>query len=204
MSASETVMKPRLVLASASPRRRELLGRIVRAFEVVVADVDEDALTVADPWQTAERLAEAKAVVVAAGHPKALVIGSDTVVAFQGVGGWTQLAKPADPEDAVRMLLTLSGQTHVVITGVSLVQGAEVDTFSVTSRVTFRSLEPEEVRAYVATGEPMDKAGAYAIQGGAAKFVERLEGSLENVIGLPLEELQKRLAGRDESALDPP
>ena len=178
-----------VVLASGSPRRRELLARLVPEFEVVVADVDEEALTVADPFETAERLAEAKARAVALLRPGCLVVGGDTVVAVDG----EQLAKPRDPEDARRMLRALAGRRHVVATGVSLVSPQGVQTFHERTWVTFRPLTEGEIEAYVATGEPMDKAGAYAIQGGAAGFVAQREGSESNVVGLPLERLAEAL-----------
>ena len=177
-----------VVLAIGSPRRRELLARLIPEFEVLVADVDEEALTVPDPFETAERLAEAKARAVARLRPEALVIGGDTVVAL----GETQLAKPKDEADARRMLRALSGRRHVVATGVSLVSPQGVETFHDRTWVVFRDLTDDEIAAYVATGEPMDKAGAYAIQGGAAGFVASREGSESNVIGLPLELLEAR------------
>lgn len=184
-----------MVLASASPRRRELLKELVPEFEVVPADVDEDALTRLDPWVTARELAMAKARVVARLRPEALVIGSDTVVAVDsGLEYPVQLAKPRDEEDAMRMLRLLSGRQHMVITGVALVRGLIEEVSADTTRVSFRELTEGEIRTYVGTGEPMDKAGAYAIQGGAAAFVERTEGSISNVIGLPLELLAKMFA----------
>jgi septum formation protein len=183
-----------VVLASASPRRRELLAKIVPDFEVMTADVDEEALTVADPWETAERLAQAKARKVATLRPDARVIAGDTVVALPDGTGYEQLAKPASREDAARILSRLSGRTHLVITGICIFEGDRARTFSATSRVTFRDLDQAQIDAYVATGEPMDKAGAYAIQGGAADFVERLEGSFDNVVGLPVEALREELA----------
>lgn len=182
-----------IVLASGSPRRRELLKELIPEFEVVVADVDEEALTVEDPFETAERLAEAKALAVSALRPDALVIGGDTVVALED---GTQLAKPRDAEDARRMLRALSGNTHVVATGIALVSSEGVKIFHDRTHVTFRELAEDEVAAYVATGEPMDKAGAYAIQGGAASFVTLRRGSESNVIGLPLEKLRDALAGQ--------
>lgn len=183
-----------VILASASPRRRELFAELVPEFSIVVADVDEEALTSADPWRTAEDLAQAKASAVSARHPEAVVIGGDTVVAVQQDGLWVQLAKPRDEEDAVRMLRTLSGREHVVVTGVSLVWPTGGQTFSETTRVRFRDLSEEEIRRYVRTGEPMDKAGGYAIQGGAANFVIACDGSRSNVIGLPMEALERELA----------
>lgn len=182
-------MRLPVVLASGSPRRRELLKRLISDFEVVVADVDEEALTVTDPFETAERLAEAKAQAVAPLRPGALVIGADTVVALDG----EQFAKPRDAADARRMLRTLSGRTHVVATGVCLLQPKATMVFHDRTLVAFRELSEAEIADYVATGEPMDKAGAYAIQGGAAGFVARREGSESNVIGLPLEALEAAL-----------
>jgi septum formation protein len=179
----------RVILASASPRRRELLASLFASFEVIVSDVDEEALTVSDPWETATSLAEAKAGAVARRHPDALVIGADTVVAL----GNDQLAKPSSKEEAVAMLRQLSGQTHVVITGVATVLNGHLRSFSDTTHVSFRPLCEEEILRYVSSGEPMDKAGAYAIQGGAAGFVSAREGSLTNVIGLPLEALTSHL-----------
>jgi septum formation protein len=191
-----------VVLASASPRRHELLRQIVDSFEVVVSNVDEEALTVPDPWLTAEALSLAKASAVAALRPKSLVIGGDTVVSIDDGGSFAQLSKPKDQQEAARMLMLLSGRTHQVITGVSLIVQGVSETFSVTTSVAFRALTEKEARDYVATGEPMDKAGAYAIQGGAAGFVQGLEGSLTNVIGLPIEELSLRL-NRIARALTP-
>lgn len=183
----------RLVLASGSPRRKELLARLVPRFEIVVSDVDEEALTVADPIATAEGLAEAKARAVFALRPDALVIGADTVVFL----GDEQLAKPRDADDAKRMLRALSGRTHTVATGVSLVSPQGATTFHDKTEVTFRDLDDAEIDAYVATGEPMDKAGAYAIQGGGAAFVLHRQGSESNVVGLPLERLRERLLSHD-------
>ncbi|RYG22863.1 septum formation protein Maf [bacterium] len=178
-----------VVLASGSPRRRELLRELIPDFEVLTSDVDEDALTVEDPFETAERLAESKARAIHALRPEALVIGGDTVVALEG----EQFAKPKDVEDAKRMIRALSGRTHVVATGISLVSPEGVQTFHDKTYVTFRDLSDDEIAAYVATGEPMDKAGAYAIQGGAAGFVTKRDGSESNVIGLPLERLREYL-----------
>lgn len=191
------VPKYPVVLASASPRRQELLKQLFSEFEVIPADLNEDALTVKDPWETAKRLALAKAKAVAVQRPDALVIGSDTVVALPSFESTIQLAKPADDQDAVRMLAALSGKSHWVITGVALVSpDFEVVDADETS-VTFRDLEQSEIEEYVATGEPMDKAGAYAIQGGAAGFVANTKGSLSNVIGLPLEQVQRMLKNLD-------
>ena len=176
-----------VVLASASPRRRELLSKLIEKFEVVVSDVDEEALTVVNPVATSKKLARAKARAVAAIRPNALVIGADTVVYF----GNEQFAKPTSTEDAVRMLERLSGRRHKVSTAVCVICGNAEMTGAFQTGVWFRDLTPEEISAYVATGEPMDKAGGYAIQGGAAGFVAKIEGSMDNVIGLPLDGLER-------------
>jgi septum formation protein len=183
-----------VVLASGSPRRRQLLAELIPDFEILVADADEEPILGEDPWQLATRLAELKAKLVHTLRPQSLVIGGDTVVTYDDEG-WKLLAKPDDPDHACRMLRALSGRDHKVITGVCVAWPNGVRTFSDTSTVTFRKLNEEEIRAYVAGGEPMDKAGAYAIQGGAAPFVERFEGSLSNIIGLPLEALTENLRG---------
>lgn len=185
-----------VVLASGSPRRRELLARLVPEFEVVVPDVDEAALAQEDPWGTAESLALAKAKRVAESRRQHIVIGGDTVVAVacdEGETRFAQLGKPADAAEARAMLRRLSGRSHLVITGVAVCTPHGSEVFSETSRVRFRELGDPEIDAYAASGEPMDKAGAYAIQGGAAAFVESVEGSFSNVVGLPVEALAERL-----------
>lgn len=182
-----------VVLASGSPRRQELLRGLVEEFTVDRADVDETPVPGETPWQTAERLAALKAAAVFERRPDSLVIGGDTVVALMERGEYALLAKPLDAEDATRMLRRLSGKDHLVITGVALQRPFSTDVFSVTTTVWFRELSDQEIADYVATGEPMDKAGAYAIQGGAKAFVERYEGSLTNVIGFPVEEIGERL-----------
>ncbi|MDR3688740.1 MAG: Maf family protein [Fimbriimonas sp.] len=183
-----------VVLASGSPRRQDLLRTLVESFEIVVSDVDEDALTVDDPFVTAESLASAKARTVAMIRPDSLVIGGDTVVALPISGGtYRQFAKPKSAQDACEMLGALSGKTHLVITGISLVWPGGQTTFSDRTNVTFRSMTANEIAAYVATGIPMDKAGGYAIQDGADRFVVRVDGSQSNVIGLPMEKLERTL-----------
>ena len=182
-----------LVLASASPRRRELLAKAGAAFRVLPAEIDEAPL----PGETAEalvrRLAREKAGTVASrlGRAPHWVLGADTVV----VVGDDILGKPADAEHAEQLLGRLLGRTHRVVTGVAVVATATGQTHSrvVTSRVTMRPADAAEIRAYVATGEPLDKAGAYALQGLGRSFVERVEGSESNVIGLPLAETAELL-----------
>jgi len=182
-----------VVLASASPRRRELLSQLVDTFDVLPADLDEDALTCPIPWQTARDLAHAKAQVIAEQRPDALVIGGDTVVAIPVRGGYEQLAKPVDVEDAVRMLTRLAGIQHLVITGICLIWPGGVRSFEVTSGVTFHTCTPSQIRTYAETGESLDKAGAYAAQGRGASFIKSVDGSLTNVIGLPVEKLREEL-----------
>ncbi len=177
------------VLASASPRRLELLRGLVPEFEIDVANLDEDAFVVPDPVETAERLATAKALAVAARHLDKLVIGGDTVVAL----GSKQFAKPRSVDESIEMLMALSGREHRVISAVALVWPGGRRVFSEVARVRFRTITLEEAEVYAATGEPMDKAGGYAIQGGAADFVDSLNGELDTVIGLPTKRLRQEL-----------
>jgi septum formation protein len=183
----------KVILASGSPRRRELLLQLIAGFDVDPADIDESPLPQEDPWQLAERIAFQKARQVSIRHSEALVIGGDTVVALPRAGGYEMLAKPADAAEAACMLGRLSGREHIVVTGIALVQASGAHVFSDTTHVRFRSLTEAEIQEYIATGEPMDKAGAYAIQGGAKQFVEAVRGSTSNVIGLPLEKLGQAL-----------
>jgi len=192
-----------IVLASSSPRRQELLGQLFDTFTVDPADIDEDALTTSDPTETAEDLALAKAQEVAKRHPEALVIGSDTVVALETDEGWVQYAKPSDPEDAFRILSTLSGKTHWVITGVAVVgpRGSHVSSDS--TGVTFRELNPDSIWEYIRTGNPMDKAGAYGAQvltnDPRFDFLEALEGRMDTVVGLPVDLVQSLVAAYAQS-----
>ena len=176
-----------LVLASASPRRRELLRNAGISFKVQVADVDETPLPGESPRACAERLAREKASTVFRQRPQDFVLGADTIVIVDD----QILGKPRDGEDAARMLRMLSGRMHVVISGVCLagpsfedVQFEDIQSES--TNVTMESLTDDDIRAYVATGEPMDKAGAYAIQGMASRWISRIEGDYGNVVGLPV------------------
>jgi septum formation protein len=182
-----------VVLASASPRRQELLRTLVADFQVVAADLDEDQFHSDDPWQTAQILAREKAMLVFDSHPECLVIGGDTVVALPSGDGFTQLAKPSDAAHAKAMLRQLSGQTHSVITGIALRWPKGLHLFADRSEVTFRGLSDAEIDAYVATGQPMDKAGAYGLQDSSHSFIAKVEGSINNVIGLPTEMLEEAL-----------
>ncbi|MBX3096922.1 MAG: septum formation protein Maf [Fimbriimonadaceae bacterium] len=186
-----------VVLASASPRRRDLLSQLFTEFTVDAPDIDEDALTVPDPFVTAQTLAREKCLAVFDRHPDALVIAGDTVVALPNGEEFQLLGKPVNPADAVRILGLIQGQTHVVVTGMALRWPKGFSAFTEASRVTFRAMMQEEIEGYVAGGEPMDKAGAYGYQGGAKEFITRLEGSVENVIGLPVDRLREALKAVD-------
>lgn len=179
------------ILASASPRRRQLLQSLRLHFEIVPADIDEVPATGETPRQFAARAAEEKATFVAAHHPGRLVLAADTVVAI----GDAIFGKPRDRADAARMLQALSGVTHRVFTAiVVLADGRQTNAITVETAVTFRSIAGSEIEAYVDSGEPFDKAGAYGIQGRAVGFVTAVAGSYSNVIGLPLEEVAALLA----------
>lgn len=182
-----------MILASASPRRRELLTQIGVLFTVDPADIDESLLVQEAPLAYVERMAREKAQAVAVRHPGDTVLGSDTTVVCDGA----ILAKPVDRDDAVRMLTALSGRSHQVLTAVALVTGERVRSQVVTTEVRFRELSIDEIHAYVATGEPMDKAGAYGIQGFGAVFVADMKGSYSNVVGLPLTETAALLRQSD-------
>jgi septum formation protein len=177
-----------LVLASRSPRRREILSNAGIAHTVRPADIPETVLPGESPRAHVERLAGEKAKAVEAG-PGEVVLGADTVVVVDG----EILGKPADAADARRMLARLSGREHQVITGICLRRGAETLTASEVTRVRFTSLTPADIDAYIASREPMDKAGAYAIQGLASKFIDRVEGCYFNVVGLPIALVWRRL-----------
>ena len=170
-----------LILASQSPRRAEILRAAGIRFTVRATEVDESPLEAERAGPYVRRLAEAKALAAAAG-PDEIVLAADTTVAAAG----ELLAKPADAADARRMLRLLSGRRHEVLTGICLRRGEEAIRDHATTAVWFAPLSGAEIDEYVASGEPMDKAGAYAIQGLAAKFVERIEGCYFNVMGLPV------------------
>jgi septum formation protein len=172
---------PRLVLASASPRRAQLLRMLGLEIETVPADVDETWNAGEDPGAHAERLAREKALAIAARHPDAVIIGSDTVVAVDG----DVLGKPRDAADAVHMLQRLQGREHEVATGIAVWRG-ELHSAVERVRVRFRSYDDTTAHEYAATGEGMDKAGAYGIQGFGATLVERIDGDYFAVMGLPI------------------
>ncbi len=184
-----------VVLASASPRRVAMVRSLWPMAEAMPADVDETPLPAERPWETAERLARAKAEAIHQMRPEALVIAGDTVVALRAASGDIQLAKPENADDAKRMLRLLSDREHRVISALAVASSAGLRSCHAVTVVRFRHLTDAEIDAYVASGEPMDKAGAYAIQGGASCFAEWTLGSLTNVVGLPMEALQLMVAG---------
>ena len=183
----------RVVLASASPRRKELLAQLKSDFDIEVSAVEE-IVTQSDPAKVVEELSEQKArAVFEQTEGDVLVIGADTVVALDN----KILGKPADEEDAVRMLQSLQNREHSVYTGVTVYirQGGQVSgkTFSERTGVKFYPMNDEEIREYVSTKEPMDKAGAYGIQGIGGRFVQEIHGDYNNVVGLPIARLYQEL-----------
>ena len=176
------------ILASSSPRRQELLQMMGCSFTVCGSNAEE-AESGGSPEEIALGNAGSKAVSVAARHPGVPVLGADTVVAL----GEKIYGKPRDEADAVSMLQSLSGRTHLVVTGVAFAIGSNLVAEAAVTRVRFGSMSEEEIAAYVSTGEPMDKAGAYALQGRAEAFIRSIHGSWSNVVGLPLY-LVRRLA----------
>lgn len=176
----------KLILASGSPRRRELLALLGYEFDVIVPRINETPKPGEKPRTYSERLAREKAWAIQA---EGIIIAADTIV----VRGQKILGKPSSRTHAHKMLSMLSGRRHKVITSVCIRKAEMQQLFSVTTAVHFRPLQHEEIDRYIATGEPMDKAGSYAIQGGAAHMVRAIKGSYTNVVGLPLCELQKAL-----------
>jgi septum formation protein len=191
-------MNSTLILASASPRRRELLTQAGYRFEVQPSSIPEARRPGEDAIRFATRLAREKAEEIFARHTPSttpvMVLGADTVVVCDG----EIMGKPADGADATRMLLLLSGRTHQVVTGVAVVWDVgSAEVAAEMTQVTMRTLSPEEVAAYVASGEPMDKAGAYAIQGYAGRWIPRISGCYFNVVGLPLALVTSLLEGAE-------
>jgi septum formation protein len=178
-----------LILASASPRRAELLRNAAIPFTVVPAHVREEPLPKETPLTYAQRLARDKALAIFASHPDDVVLGADTVVVVDE----HLLEKPADTDDAARMLRLLSGRTHQVITGLCVAAPGFERVEAEITQVSFTWLSEAEIAAYVETAEPMDKAGAYAIQGIASRWAQRIEGCYFNVVGLPLPRVYRLL-----------
>ena len=178
----ESPLPPRLLLASQSPRRAELLARLGLEFEIIPAALDESYLDHEMPAAHAERLAREKAFTIARREPGALVVGSDTIVVL----GNDVLGKPKDADEAVRMLLRLAGREHEVYTGIAVAQDGRVESSLERVKVRFRPLDRRQCERYVATGEPMDKAGAYGIQGYGSALVAGIAGDYFAVMGLPV------------------
>ena len=181
-----------LILASASPRRRALLKQIGAEFSVESSDAEETIEDGMAPEQVVQRLALQKAALVAAHHTEGLILGADTIVVNEGV----LLGKPKDAEMAAAMLRSLSGKWHHVMTAIALIDSSDPKntwTSVETTKVKFRTLNEKEIAAYVATGESMDKAGAYGIQGYGALLIEKIEGCYFNVVGLPLQRVAEGL-----------
>jgi len=186
----ERIVPMAILLASASPRRRELMQLVTPQYTVVTSDVDESKIFADTPAHLAQSLAAAKARAVAAGHPGDTVCGFDTVVECDG----EVFGKPADEADALRMLRALSGRSHKVHTGVCVCQGAKAAATVETTVVHFAPIGEEDLLAYVRTPEPYDKAGAYAIQGHAAVWCSGIEGCYYNIMGLPVHRAARLLA----------
>lgn len=181
-----------VILASQSPRRKELMGLFHIPFAVRVADIDETMDQTKDPFDEVARVSRLKAEAVERGADD-VIIAADTIVVCRG----KILGKPRDTEDARQMLTLLSGTDHQVMTGLTVLRGNRCITCTEVTDIHFRTLSQKEILAYIATGEPMDKAGAYGIQGGAALFAEKMVGDYYNVMGLPvcrLAQLMKDIA----------
>lgn len=195
-----THTEPHLILASRSPRRRYLLEQAGLSFSVIPSAVDEDAIEVTEPAAYVKTLAQAKAEAVAREYPDSWVLGSDTVVTIDR----TILGKPGDPEEARRMLEQLSGQSHDVYTGYAIVckNRRRIVTEAIRTDVQFKKLNAKEIDWYIQTGEPFDKAGAYAIQGMGTFLVRRINGSYTNVVGLPVCEVIEDLLRLGVASMD--
>ncbi len=178
-----------LILASKSPRRKELLSLITTDFDIIPAVGEENADPALSPDKFVESLAIAKAEEIAASHPDDTVIGSDTVVAING----EILGKPKDEADAYRMLSLISGTNHSVFTGAAVIKNGKIHSFTEETKVKFFDLSEQEITDYIATGEPFDKAGAYGIQDLGALLVEGIDGDYYNVMGLPVGRLYRLL-----------
>lgn len=185
---------PKIILASQSPRRKQLLTQIgIKNFKILVPEADETYDPSLSPEETVASICRKKSIAARAmaDDPAAVIITADTMVFLDGL----RLGKPHSEEEAYQMLSALSGRTHHVCTGVTVCQGERMETRTETTAVTFRALTDGEIRDYISTGEPFDKAGAYGAQGKAALFIPRIEGDYFNVMGLPLHLLGRMLAG---------
>ena len=179
----------KVILASKSPRRKQLLSLLNIDFETIPAEIEEKIDLNNNLVKEIEKLSYQKAMHVYEKHQDALVIGSDTIVKIDNV----VLGKPKTYDEAIKMLKSLSNKTHEVVTGVSIINKGNAETFSSIAKVTFYELSDKEIEDYVKTNEPMDKAGAYAIQGIGAKFIKSIDGDFYTIMGLPIGELYHRL-----------
>ena len=177
-----------VILASSSPRRKELLSKVIPSFEIVSAEVDETPLQGEEPHALAQRLAREKAFAVFGAYPDSLVIGADMIVVVPEDKTSSILNKPSTPEEAINMLEKLSSTEHLVITGVALRWPKGYEAFTETSYVTYQPIDLQAIEDYVGSGQAFDKAGGYNI-----KFIETIKGTLENLLGLPLERLKESL-----------
>ncbi len=179
----------KIILASQSPRRKKILEQIGLDFKIVVSDFDETTIEFKTPQEMVEKLSFEKAKIIAGKYPNAIIIGADTTVIFRE----EIIGKPKSKADAIRILKLLSGNIHEIVTGFTVTEGRKSITKHVESRVKFKKLSDEEIDAYVATGEPMDKAGGYGIQDKGGLFIEKITGDYFNVVGLPIFALSKAL-----------
>jgi septum formation protein len=179
----------KLILASGSPRRKRLLENAGLVFTIVVSNFDEEAITYKDPTEMVRKLSLEKAKIIAKMFPDAIILGADTTVVINE----EIIGKPKNIEDAYRILNLLNDRKHEVITGFTIISGEKIITEHIISQVIFRKLTQKEIDEYVKSGEPMDKAGGYGIQDGAGKFIEKVIGDYDNVVGLPVSSVMKVL-----------
>ena len=183
------ISMPKIILASASPRRRKLMSDAGYHFEVLASDAEEISEKYMIPHELTVQNAEIKATLVAKSNKESVVIGADTVVSLEN----EIFGKPHDLEEAVKMLARLAGRTHIVTTGVSIIQNTKKESFHVNTEVTFKPLSEQEINQYVKIINPLDKAGSYAAQDHGELIIEKYSGSFSNVVGLPMNELKKVL-----------
>ena len=189
------ISMPKIILASASPRRRKLMSDAGYHFEVLASDAEEISEKYMIPHELTVQNAEIKATLVAKSNKESVVIGADTVVSLDN----EIFGKPHDLEEAVKMLARLAGRTHIVTTGVFIIQNTKKESFHVNTEVTFKPLSEQEINQYVKIINPLDKAGSYAAQDHGELIIEKHEGSFSNVVGLPMNELKKVLADSFQS-----
>lgn len=179
----------KIILASGSPRRKELIETLKIPFSVIVSDIDENIDENANLVDEIEKLSYKKALAVFKDHKDAVVIGADTIVVHNN----EVLGKPKTEENAIKMLNKIQGDWHEVITAVSIISVKQSETFSVVSRVHFYPMDDEEIKLYVNSKEPLDKAGAYAIQGEGSRYIKEIKGDYYSIMGLPISELYRRI-----------